>query len=346
MKTGISKGIEYYDTDQPLKLELGGELKHLRIAYHTFGRLNERKDNVIWMCHALTANSDVADWLPGTVVEGGFLDPEKWFVVCGNIIGSPYGSTGPLSTNPDTGLPYYDSFPKITIRDMVAAHRRLADKLGIDRIHALVGCSVGGFQAIEWAVEEPSRFDKLVLVATSEKASPWTIAIDETQRMAIKADATWGEHRPDAAMKGLAAARAIALLSYRGWTGYNITQQTPDDGVSLPEVMRPVTYQQYQGEKLCRRYDAYSYITILDAFDTHNIGRGRGGVDEALARISAKAIVIGVTTDIVFPPEELKMFAAKIPDATYCEIQSEFGHDGFLVEKDQLNALLNDFLVR
>lgn len=346
MAERIAEGTKFVEFSEPLLLEKGGTLENLRIAYHTYGKLNEARDNVIWVCHALTANSDVADWLPGTVTEGGFLDPEKWFVVCANILGSPYGTTSPASINPATSQPYFIDFPKLTIRDMVTAHIRLADYLGIDKIEAMVGCSVGGFQAIEWAVEQPWRINKLILVATAERATPWTIAIDETQRMAIMADATWGEPSEDAARNGLAAARAIALLSYRGYAGYNITQQTPTDGVNIPQVLRPVTYQQYQGEKLCRRFDAYSYVAILDAFDTHDIGRGRGGVEKALEMISSGTIVIGVTTDIVFPPVELKQMAAGIHGAEYVEIQSEFGHDGFLVEYRQLNDILNRFLER
>ncbi len=315
----------------------------MTIAYHTYGTLNSSHDNVVWVCHALTANSDVADWWPHTVEGGCFLDPNKWFVVCANILGSHYGTTGPLSVNPNTGKPYYNDFPRFTIRDMAHAHALLADSLGIGRIHALVGSSVGGFQATEWAVEEPSRFDKLILIATDAKASPWTIAIDETQRMAILADKTYGEHRPDAAMAGLAAARAIGLLTYRGPDGYNITQQNPSD--QLPQTHRACSYQQYQGEKLCRRYNAYSYVAILDAFDTHNVGRGRGGVDNALQRITASTIVIGLTTDIIFTPPEMRQLAARIPGAVYREISSPFGHDGFLVEHSQLNEILTPFML-
>lgn len=333
---------QFYHSPKPFKLELGGELSDFTIAYHTYGKLNSSRDNVVWVCHALTANSDVADWWPHTVERGCFLDPEKWFVVCANIIGSPYGTTSPLSVNPATGEPYYTDFPRYTIRDMARAHALLADALGIGRIHMLVGSSVGGFQATEWVVEEPERFDKLALIATDAKASPWTIAIDETQRMAIKSDATFGERRPDAAMAGLAAARAIGLLTYRGPEGYNLTQETPGD--EIPEVHRACSYQQYQGEKLCRRYNAYSYVAILDAFDTHNIGRGRGGVDAALGRITAETIVVGLTTDIIFTPAEMRALAAKIPGAVYREISSPFGHDGFLVEHEQLNRLLIPFI--
>lgn len=328
-----------YHHPHPFLLESGEVLKELDIAYHTFGKLNETKDNVVWVCHALTANSDVTDWWPHTVEEGCFLDPNKWFVVCANIIGSCYGSTGPMSVNPDTGDPYYNDFPRLTIRDMVNAHILLAQKLGIGHIHTLVGCSVGGFQAIEWAAMQPDRFDKLVFLATSPKASPWSIALDETQRMAILSDKTYGEKRKDAGRDGLAAARAIGLLSYRGPWGYNQTQQDPPSD-EIPSTHRACTYQQYQGEKLCRRFDAYSYMAILDAFDTHDIGRGRGGVTEALLRIKAPVIVIGITTDIIFTPDEMKELTEMLPNAEYFELQSEFGHDGFLVEHKKLNDIL------
>lgn len=332
---------EFYYHKGWFPLELGSGFEQLTIAYHTFGTLNREKDNVVWVCHALTANSDVADWWPHTVESGAFLDPDRWFVVCANILGSHYGTTGPLHENPQTGQPYYDKFPSITIRDMVAAHRLLADNLGIGRIHCLVGSSVGGFQATEWAVMEPERFDRLILIATAAKASPWAIAIDETQRMAIKADASWGRLCPDAAMAGLATARAIGLLSYRGPEGYNLTQQ---DAEEMPETRRPCSYQRYQGEKLCKRYNAYSYVTILDAFDTHDIGRGRGGVGKMLARITCPTIVIGLTTDIIFTPAEMRSLASQIPGALYREIDSPFGHDGFLVEYAQLNDILVPFM--
>ncbi|MCC8112724.1 MAG: homoserine O-acetyltransferase [Bacteroidales bacterium] len=331
--------LNYYYHDKPFKLELGGELPELTIAYHTYGQINEGRDNIVWVCHALTGNSDVPDWWPGTVEKGGFLDPAKYFVICANFIGSPYGTTCPMHNNPATGKPYYRDFPRYTMRDIVSAHRLLADKLGIGHIKVLVGCSVGGFQAVEWAVEEPDRADKLILMATDVKASPWTIAIDETQRMAILSDPTYFEDRPDGGSKGLAAARAIALLTYRGGKSYNLTQQDDDENYAHP-LHRACTYQQYQGKKLVDRFDAYSYMAILQSFDTHNIGRGRGGVTRALGRIKAETIVVGLTTDIVFTPDDMRQLARKIPHASYYEIHSPFGHDGFLVETQQLNDLL------
>lgn len=337
--------IQTYSHDRPFRLESGVELPRLEIAYNTYGTMNSDRSNVVWVCHALTANSDVADWWPHTVETGCFLDPAKWFVVCANILGSHYGTTGPLSVNPATGTPYYGDFPDFTIRDMVAVHRVLADALGIGRIHALVGSSVGGFQAVEWAVDEPERFDKLVLIATAPVATPWAIAIDETQRMAIEADPTYGERRPDAAMAGLAAARAIGLLTYRGGEGYNLTQRESEPGKLLPRAAhRPCSYQQYQGLKLCRRYNAYSYVKILDAFDTHDVGRSRGGLEKALSRISAQTMTVGITTDMIFPPAEMRRLAAAIPGAAYEELASDFGHDGFLVEHQRLNDILTKFL--
>ena len=332
---------QVYIAPGPFELETGHTLPELRIAYHTYGKLNDARDNAVWVCHALTANSDVADWWPHTVEEGCFLDPARHFVICANIIGSHYGTTGPLHVNLATGKPWYRDFPPFTIRDLVRAHQLLADALGIRRIALLVGSSVGGFQAVEWAVSEPGRIARLALIATAAKASPWAIAIDETQRMAIEADTTFGEPHDDAGMKGLAAARAIGLLSYRGPEGYNLTQQ---DREEAPALHRACTYQQYQGEKLCRRYNAYSYYAILNAFDTHDVGRGRGGEEAALARITAHTIVVGITTDIIFTPAEMRLLHRRIPGSSYYEIDSPFGHDGFLVEHEQLNNILLPFM--
>ena len=341
----MTEDLKIFESGEPFRLESGETLPGLTIAYHTFGELNADRSNCVWVCHALTANSDVADWWPGTVVEGGFLDPAKYFVVCANIIGSCYGSTGPMSVNPATGAPYYDTFPRLTIRDMATAHILLANQLGIDRVAALIGSSVGGFQALEWAVMQPERFRSVVLIATDAYASPWTVASDETQRMAIYADPTFGERRHDAGSAGLAAARAIGMMTYRGSKGYNLTQQDCEASADNPfRLRRAATYQRHQGQKLVNRFDAYSYMTILNAFDTHDVGRGRGGKEAALSRLTMPVQVVGITTDIIFTPEEMRSLAASIPGARYDEITSEFGHDGFLVEHDRLNAILTSFL--
>ena len=333
--------IQYFEYPHPFGLEQGGTLPCLTIAYHTYGRLSPEGDNVVWVCHALTANSDVADWWPHTVEAGAFLDPDRYFTVCANILGSHYGTTGPLTPLPPEDRPLYSRFPALTIGDMARAHALLADHLGIGRIRRLVGSSVGGFQALEWAVQQPARFGSLALIATDAKASAWTIAVDETQRMAIMADPTYGEERPDAASAGLAAARAIGMLTYRGPWGYNRTQTDPE-GLAPGAVHRACTYQRHQGEKLCRRYNAYSYVAILDAFDTYDTGRGRGGLEAALATLTMPATVVAITSDIIFTPAEMRLLASRLPHAAYYEIDSDMGHDGFLVEHEQLNRILRE----
>lgn len=326
----------------PFRLESGETLEGLEIAYHVYGPLPSPSGRVAWVCHALTADSDVAGWWPHTVERDCFLDPERQTVVCANILGSCYGTTGPSSISPRTGAPYLRDFPRLTMRDIVGAHRLLADHLGVGRIHTVVGSSMGGFQALEWAVMEPERFDRHILIATSPKATPWQIALNETQRMAIEADPTFGRSA-EGGKAGLAAARAIGLVSYRGPEGYNLSQQNhagqgPEEDPFSQH--RACSYQRHQGKKLVDRFDACSYMAILDAFDTHDVGRGRGGVPKALSRLKGRSTVIGLSTDLVFTPGEMRRLARLLPNAEYREISSPFGHDGFLVEHAQLNALL------
>lgn len=322
-----------------LKLELGGVIENLEIGYHTYGTINERCDNVIWVCHALTANSDVAHWWPHTVEKGRFLDPACYFIVCANVLGSQYGTTGPLSINPNTGKPYYGEFPLITVRDMIHCHQLLAVHLGIKSVFALMGSSLGGFQAMEWAIMEPKFCHHLLLIATASRAMPWATALNESQRMAIETDPTFGESRDNAGEKGLITARSIALLSYRGQTAYDATQQETEERDKV-ENFRASSYQRYQGEKLARRFSAYTYHAITRTLDTHNIGRGRGSREEALSLIQARTTVVSVSSDILFPVAEHHYMQRLITGAQYAEIDSPFGHDGFLVESDKLNCII------
>lgn len=335
-------GINHYHYDKPFTLESGGVLPEVDIVYHTYGELSPGKDNVIWVCHALTANSDVAEWWPGTVVKGGFLDPEKYFIVCANYLSSPYGSTSPVSVNPATGEPYFGDFPMVTVRDMVRCHELLRRHLGIDRIKLLAGGSTGGFQVLEWELLHPGLSENLLLLACAAKSTPWVIAASEAQRMAIEADATFGEPRADAARNGLMAARAIAMLTYRNWTAYNSTQQ--EDTQEKLSGFRAAGYQRYQGRKLADRFDVYSYYRLIQALDSHHIGRGRGSLEEVLSTIKAKGIVIGIDSDILFSPGEHRFMADHIPDSDLYLIQSDFGHDGFLIEHEQLNTIINRYL--
>jgi homoserine O-acetyltransferase len=341
--------VEFFRYNGPFELESGEVLPELIIAYHTFGRRHDNPgsddgaNNIVWVCHALTANSDVADWWPGTVEKGRFLDPAKYFTVCANILGSPYGTTGPMSINPATGERWYGDLPFITMRDIARANLLLADYLGIGRVRAVIGGSIGGFQALEMELLRPGFAGRLIVAATSARTTPWNIALNESHRMAIAADCSWGERSAGAAQKGLAAARSIALLSYRGSVAYNATQQDPDDRLRR-SGHRAATYQQYQGEKFIRRFDAYSYWTITEAFDTHDVGRDRGGVEKALASIACPVTVVGITTDIIIPTIEQEFLVRLLPHGEMRLIESDFGHDGFLVESKKLNEIINPLL--
>jgi len=335
--------VKYFRYDKPFKLESGETLPELTIAYHTYGKF--KGDNVLWVCHALTANSNVADWWPHTVEQGRFLDPSLYFVVCANILGSHYGTTGPLSINPETGTPYYHTFPFVTVRDIVAAHKLLAEHLGIERVYVAAGSSIGGFQAIEMALMYPGFVENLILIATSARSQPWSIAFNESQRMAIEADPSFAQGSDDGGMTGMSVARSLGLLSYRGSPAYNATQQENDNIFKL-SGFRASSYQQYQGLKLCRRFNAYSYYRLSQLFDSHNVGRYRGGVESALSQIKSRTLIVGISSDILFPVAEQIFLYRHIPGAKLRLISSDFGHDGFLIEHQKLNSILYPFLKR
>jgi len=327
---------------EPIQLECGVQLRNWQVAFHTFGRLNDAKDNVIWVCHALTANSDVFDWWPGMVGPGKLMDTDKYFIICANILGSCYGTTGPLSTDPATGLPWYRSFPLITVRDLVKAHQALRNFLGITSIKLGLGGSLGGQQILEWAIAEPELFEFIAPIATNARASAWGIGFGESQRMAILADESFYHDTPDGGSKGMMAARSIALLSYRNQQAYNLTQTDPDE--SKMHDFKVCSYQQYQGEKLRKRFNAYSYLTLTKTLDSNHVGRGRGGIGPALQQIKAKSIVIGITSDLLFPLEEQKTLAELIPDAKLHQVESFYGHDGFLIEVESITKIIRPYL--
>ena len=327
------------------EFEGGGRVEQLKVVYHTSEKpwTEGDKRKVIWICHALTANSDAADWWPELVGDGKFFDTEKYFVVCVNMLGSAYGSSGPASTNPATGEPYYFDFPLISVRDIVRANALVRQHLGIETIDLMIGGSIGGFQSVEWAIMEPEKIRNLVLIACSCRATPWLTAWEESQRMALEADPTF---RECASLKGgeagLKCARSIALISYRSYDGYNLTQSEADEDCLFAD--RAGSYQRYQGKKLADRFDAYSYYYLAKSVDSNNAGRNRGGCKAALAGIQARTVVIGIDSDRLFPTGEQKFLAENIPGAEYREITSRFGHDGFLLENEQLKAVIRPLM--
>ncbi|MBE0674995.1 MAG: homoserine O-acetyltransferase [Bacteroidales bacterium] len=322
--------------------EGGFRFPTLDIAYHTYGTLNERGDNVIWVCHALTANSDVASWWPGMVGDGLLFDTSRYFVVCANIPGSCYGSTGPLSVNEFTGDPWYLDFPLLTIRDVVRALDLLRRHLQINRIKMVIGASVGGQQAIEYSIMYPELIEKLVFIASNARQSPWAVAFNESQRLAIEADPSFRIRNPFGGREGLKAARSIALLSYRNHITYNRTQEEKSDAVV--HGFKASSYQVYQGEKLVKRFNPWSYYRLTQMTDSHNVGRGRGGLKKALQGISASVLCIGISSDLLFPVDELRLVAATVADGRYTEIDSDYGHDGFLTESEKITGQVREFI--
>lgn len=297
----------------------------------------------VWVCHALTANSNASEWWPGVIGENGIIKPAHYFIVCANILGSCYGSTGPASINPSTNEPWYDDFPLLTIRDMVKAHILLREHLGINRIHLLMGGSMGGYQALEWCAMERNLIDNLFLLATSPAESAWGIAIHAAQRLAIEADTTWKEHHSKAGHKGMKAARAIGMLTYRNY-GIMVAKQSDSDPAKLDHY-RAASYIEYQGEKLANRFHAYSYWLLTKAMDTHHLGRNRGGdLVSVLKEISQRTLIVGITSDILCPMHEQIFLDQHIPGSVMVEIDSAYGHDGFMVEAEKIGAVLKTWL--
>ena len=336
--------MNFFDHNTGFTLENGTVLPSLRIAYHTYGQLNADKSNVVWVCHALTASSDAADWWKGLVGEGSLISPEKYFIVCANILGSCYGSTGPVTVNPGTGENYYSDFPQVTIRDMVQSFILLRKYLGIDHIHLLMGGSMGGYQVLEWAVMEKEVVKNIFLIATSPSESAWGVAVHTAQRLAIEADHSWKDHRPDAGAAGLKAAKAIGMLTYRNYGTFQDKQTDPDP--EKTDNFKASSYINYQGEKLVKRFNAYSYWLLTKSMDSHHLGRGRGGdLIQVLQTISQPTLIIGIRSDILCPLDEQRFMADHIPDTRFVEIDSAYGHDGFIIETAQISHFLGEWIL-
>lgn len=334
----MSKNFRY---SEGFKLESGLILPEINLTYTTYGKLNSQGDNVIWVCHALTADSNVDKWWADLFGESHVLDPDQYFIVCVNFLGSCYGSTGACSPEVPEDLKR-KHFPLVTIADMVNAHQLVKNHLNIKSIKFLVGASLGGQQALHWAVHFPSQVEKLCVMATNAFHSPWGIAFNTSQRLALEADKSFQDNKPDGGKLGLKAARSIALLSYRTSNIYNETQS--ESSIDKQYDFAAERYQIYQGEKLVKRFCPYAYYAISKTMDSHNLGRGFKSVEEALMQVRAKTLCIGVKSDILFTPKEQRFLAQNIKGANYLEIDSIYGHDGFLVEGKLINRILLDWL--
>lgn len=373
----MSEGIRFFSLPSaslPHELECGVNLNDLEIAYETYGQLNPEGTNAVLICHALTGDAHAAGplkrtealirkvpayralkpeqpgWWDGAIGPGRAIDTNRYFVVCSNIAASCYGTSGPLSINPETGDPYHDSFPQVTVRDMVRIQYELLKNLGISEVHSVIGGSLGGMQALEWAVMYPEMVRAIIPIATSAQHSPWAIAMNHVARSAILNDPEYraGNFDPEA-IRGLGVARQIGMISYRSDVSFLekfSRERLKDNGAFFDpgNLFQVENYLNYQGQKLMKRFDPNSYILLSRALDLHDVARDRGPVAGVLDSIKAKTLCIGIDSDVLYPAWEQKDIASKINRALYSEIKSNAGHDAFLIEFDQLEAIIKPFL--
>lgn len=348
----------------PLKLEAGGRLPAVRMAYETWGTLNTARDNAVLILHALTGDSHVAGeagpghptagWWPGMVGPGCPIDTDRFFVVCPNVLGGCQGTTGPSSPAPD-GSPWGGRFPYVTVRDQVGAEARLADALGIDAWRLVVGASMGGHRVLEWAATYPERVERIAAIATTAQTTADQIAWAHAQLAALRADPKFrgGDYYDaedgDGPHVGLGIARQIAHTTYRSAGELDARFGRIPQGGEVPMGgggrFAVQSYLDHHAQKLAKRFDANSYVVLTESMLTHDLGRDRGGVDVALRSITARALVVAVDSDRLFLPEQSVRMVAQIPGSLpLAEIHSDFGHDGFLIETDQLGPVLGRFL--
>ena len=341
------EGDFIFATNQPLQLYSGGSLQPVTLRYAVYGKLNERRDNAILVCHALSGSARAADWwtqlFQSPENPEGVFDLERDFVVCSNLIGSCYGSTGPATINQETGKPFGAQFPLVTVRDWVRAQSLLLDHLGIESLRAVVGASIGGMQAIQWAIDFPHRVARCVAIG-SAPLTAMGLALNHLQRQVIFNDP----------QTGLAAARAIAMLSYKSAELFDEryarrpNRNGEDPAQSMAGRYDIGGYLDYQGEIFTRRFDPNSYLVITKAMDNFHPAAGYESETEALSRIRARVLMIGISSDWLFPPAEVRSLTERMiaagTDAEYAEIISDHGHDGFLAEPHSLLPLIHEVL--
>ena len=339
--------------------EAGAVIEDAHIAYRRWGVPRgdlAGKNNILLVEHALTGDSDAADWWCEAIGPGKALDTDEWCVICTNALGSCYGSTGPASEHPDGGV-WGPRFPAINMRDMVHAERAFLEQLGIGRVHAIIGGSMGGARTLEWTLLYPETVDYALVLAVSARASAWQIGIQTAQITSITQDPDWhgGNYHGtgSAPNAGLAAARRIAHLTYRGeleiderfgtaaQSGENPLGPYRTDG----ERFAVQSYLEHQGTKLTQRFDAASYVTLTEALNRHDVGRGRGGLNKALASSTVPTMIVGVDTDILYPYHQQEHLSRNLGNLlAMAKLSSPVGHDAFLVEARQMDRILRNFI--
>jgi homoserine O-acetyltransferase len=335
----------------PFRLEAGGTLQPVSVRYAVYGELNERRDNAVLVCHALSGSARAADWWPEMF--GTVFDLSRDCVICTNILGSCYGSSGPSSINPVTGKPFGPDFPVVTIRDIVRAQAHVLDELGVKRLRIVIGASIGGMQALQWAVDYPERVDHCIAIGTAP-LSAMGLALNHLQRKAIELDPDFKGGRYAAGeqpARGLGLARGIGMISYKSAELFDERyarkpNRTGEDPLrAIGERYDVAGYLDYQGEKFVKRFDANAYLVISKAMDTFELGRGYASEAEALQRIKAHVSMVGISSDLLFPAKDIRALADRLQAAgvqcDYTEFETSHGHDGFLAEMDAIAAVVN-----
>ncbi len=339
----IAPETRWLDLPAELPLELGGALQGVRVGYRVWGSLDAAGENAVVVCHALTGSADADRWWTGMFGPGRALDPDRDFIICSNILGSCYGTTGPTSVNPETGRPWLGDFPSFTVRDMVRAQRELLRALGVKRVRMVVGGSLGGMQALEWALMYPELVEAIVPIAISARHSAWAIGLSEAQRQAIYADPRWKGGRYDLAdppAAGLAAARMMAMCMYRHKSSFD---ERFGRRAQTADLFAMESYLRYQGQQLVDRFDAATYAALTRAMDTHDVARARGDLDEVLRSIRLPTLVVSIDSDVLYVPEEQEEIARGIPGARLVRLASRDGHDAFLIDVDWLSDVVAEF---
>lgn len=326
--------------DGAFPLEGGGTLRDVRVEVRTWGR---RRANATLICHALTGSADADEWWSGLFGAGRLFDSAKSHIVAMNVLGGCSGTSGPTTTDPTTGLPYGGSFPEVTIRDMVRLQALVLDRLGIDHLDVVIGGSMGGMQVLEWLVMFPERVTTGIPIGVGAAQSAWAVAWSHAQRHAIVTDPAFldGRYPPDRPPSaGLATARMMAMVSYRSAPGFaaRFGRTTIDDRFAVQ------SYLDHHGEALVRRFDANSYLRLIGAMDSHDVGRERGPREAILRHIDNDVLVVGISSDVLYPVSETRELASAIPNARFAVLDSPHGHDSFLIDTDRLERLVRAHL--
>ena len=339
--------VELFNDRKPLVLESGAQLAPVHVAYETYGSLNEAGTNAILICHALTANAHAAGkhsaiektsgWWDPLIGPGRAFDTDRYFIVCPNILGSCYGTSGPASLNPSTGELYRLEFPEFTIRDIVTVQKKLLDFLGVHQLVTISGSSLGGMQVLEWPLMYPDYCKSIIPISTAVRQTAWCIALNTAARTAIVNDPDWnhGDYERQPA-KGLSLARMIGMISYRSGTEFE--QRFRNDNHQIESYLR------YQGEKLVSRFDANTYLYLTRAMDFHDVTRGRGTVESVLAEINCPVCCIGFSSDARYPVSDQQELVRHIPNSELHILNSIHGHDSFLIEFDAMSKVIKEFL--